>query len=1465
VELRLVVESRGQPSREVAIDAQPDHTVAELIAALAGHLELPDPPALLRLQCRRSGAWLAPTQPLAGTGLRWGDRIVLGRTAPQAPPDRTAVVDLLVLSGPSAGLRQPLPPGEHRVGSFRYSGIVVDDPAVARIHLLVQVTPVGTVTIWDPESESGTFVEGRRISDATEVRPGQVVRIGGSLLTFARPDQRPPAQGPAPDGSGRIAFNRPPRMAQTAPTSTFALEAIPTRQGGSGLPLSYAVVPLIFAGVLFYFYKSWYLVLFALLSPVMMVFSLLETRFPNRISYRRSVRRFHRRLQELDRQMAEAAAAETAYARASAPDVLTLLDRARGPDPALWERRPDDEDWLLLRIGWADRPTDIQIQLPDGGVPRLREEAATLPRRHQLLHATPLTVSLREHGVLGLAGEERAVGALARWLGLQLAILHSPEDLLLAAAVPAAARAEWTWLGWLPHVRAETSPLPEPTVVGDRIAARGLLDRLLALVAQRQEALRSPNAGRESRVGPTVVVFLHEEVELPRGAVVTLLEQGPAVGVHAIWLGTSASRLPGQCGAVVELRPGSPKPLLTLPATGASVTGGGVDGISGELALETARALAAVRDVGARGRQAGIPRRVAMMEMLDLRDDPEGRIMQQWVRDRSTPEDRTLSAAWGMAAGGELFSVSLRLDGPHALVGGMTGAGKSELLQSFVAALAVTHSPRTLTFLLVDYKGGAAFKDCVDLPHTVGFVTDLDGHLVNRALVSLRAELRRREEVLRLAGAKDLLDLERRDPERAPASLVIVVDEFAALASELPQFVDGMVDVAQRGRSLGIHLLLATQRPAGVINDKIRANTNLRVALRFSDVGESQDVIGVKDAARAGLPPGRAFARIGPAEVTEFQAAYVGGHTAAGGGPAPLTVQDLAFGGVPAAAPRPASRQRAAPEPATAETDLQRLVRAVGAVTRRLRIPAPPRPWQPTLPETLPLDSLLPGWRPAPGGGPRGLLGVVDEPAAQRQTLLDLGLEEEGSLLVYGTSGSGKTTLLRTLACSLAMNRPPSTLHLYALDFATRGLRPLEALPHCGGVISDDDPERAVRLLGMLQTEMERRKALFAAAGAGSLGEYLAARPAQPLPHVLVLLDGFPNFAATFENVVLGAPIQTLRALVSEGRPLGLAFAISADRSAPYFGPLSSSISRRLILRQATDDEYAVWGLPRAVYADAHLPPGRGFTERALEVQCAVLGPDPSGSAQAAAVARLGAELHGRGEAAAVPEVRTLPSSFGRAALPRPAAALEAVVGLDDDHLRPVRVDLSEGHFLVTGPRRSGRTTALATFALSLATAAGAPRLHLLCPRRQSPLAHLGVWASTALGAEACAEVAGQLAQAARQGSDGGALRGGLLVIDDGEELLQGDAASDLEWIAQHGVEQGLHILAAADSQAAQRAYSSWLPTVLKDRQGILLDPDSMDGNMLGVRLPPRSGAWPPGRGYLVRRGGWQLVQLAGD
>ncbi|HRB05095.1 MAG TPA: FtsK/SpoIIIE domain-containing protein, partial [Ilumatobacteraceae bacterium] len=527
---------------------------------------------------------------------------------------------------------------------------------------------------------------------------------------------------------------------------------------------------------------------------------------------------------------------------------------------------------------------------------------------------------------------------------------------------------------------------------------------------------------------------------------------------------------------------------------------------------DIALALAPIRDVTAGGARGQIPRFVALAELLDLPAPTPELIAQRW---RVQPFG--VRAPIGVASSG-VFNLDIRHDGPHALVGGTTGAGKSELLQTMVASLAANHPPNRVTFLLIDYKGGAAFKDAVHLPHTVGFVTDLDGHLVHRALVSLNAELRQREHLMRDHGVKDLLEMERRVPDLAPPSLLLVVDEFASLAKELPEFVDGVVNVAQRGRALGIHLILATQRPAGAINDNIRANTNLRIALRMNDEADSTDVIGRRDAAM--LPRtllGRGFARTGQAELTEFQVAYVGGQTVTSQHVAataePLRILDVKLGDVL----RPAG---VVEDDVDGQSDLQVMVDVIRAAAIAEGIPQQSSPWLPSLPEVLPVATVT---DEQPG---RALIGVVDLPESQSQQPWFWDLENDGNLLVFGTSGAGKTTLLRTMAVWLAQRNAPDALHIYALDFATRGLQPLAALPHTGTVVSGDDIERVQRLIVTIEREIARRKSQFAAVGASTLTEYQRLAAGAKLPRIIVLLDGYGGFTSTFDKIDFGEWIE---------------------------------------------------------------------------------------------------------------------------------------------------------------------------------------------------------------------------------------------------------------------------------------------------------------------------------------------------
>ncbi|HZC31109.1 MAG TPA: FtsK/SpoIIIE domain-containing protein, partial [Gaiellaceae bacterium] len=1088
------------------------------------------------------------------------------------------------------------------------------------------------------------------------------------------------------------------------------------------LPLGASLIPLALGLGLYFLTRVPTMLFFSALSPVMAVSTYVEDRRGGRKGFERKSREYRERLAKLADELAAECADEVRDRRAGAPAAAALIERAHRVDPSLWERRAGDPDFLSSRVGSADAPSLLTVRIDPGGSEELRQEAEALASFYAVAPSTPVAVPLAEIGSAGLCGPDDAVDGLARWLVAQAAALHSPLELAIAAALGEGRADVWSWLPWLPHL-TETGLLDESFALGP-VAARELVDRVVALVSERQELADAGVASR--RRGPSLLLVLDEAVAPERPLVEELMAGAAQGGVAVVWLGGERRDLPGACGAIVELERGSSRLSVTDTRTGTTTAGVSADALAPDLAEELALALAPVRDTSSAGRAAAIPDTASLHELLEAE-----RPLTRWL-DRRWQEGGEVAAAIGRSASGPV-AVDLRADGPHALVAGMTGAGKSELLQTLIASLASRLPPTRLTFLLVDYKGGAAFKECAELPHAVGLVTDLDAHLTQRALVSLNAELQRRERILRQAGAKDLADMERRDLEHAPASLVIVIDEFATLAKEVPEFIDGVVDVAQRGRSLGVHLVLATQRPGGVVSENIRANTNIRIALRVSTPAESTDVIGVQDAAR--IPrtrPGRAYLRTGHAELAEVQVAYSGGPASpVDAEEQGIVVRRLDGDDAPA-------RARGAFD---AETELRLLVDAAVDVTRERQLPPQPSPWLPPLPALLALESLPEPSRP----DAEAIVGLLDEPERQAQKPLVVDLEAEGSVLVYGSSGAGKTAFLRTLGLALASRTSPEELQLYALDFATRGLAPLDALPHCGAVIAADDEERTERLFAMLRATLERRKRLFAERGVFSLSEWRRAAPDEPLPRIVVLLDNYGGFAAAFERVNLGALVDALPRLVGEGRPLGVHFVVTADRRGAVPNALAGIVPSKLVLRMADDDEYASLGIPLRSLRGAQLPPGRGFLPGGVELQVAIPGGDASGSGQIAALAAEGQRLTTRHRGLRAPAIEPLPVAVARASLPASSQPFRAVLGIGDAELDPVEIELDERHFLVVGPYRSGRSTALATIALSLA-ATGDAELHLLAPRR-SPLTALDVWRSAAVGEEQCARLVTELSE----------------------------------------------------------------------------------------------------------------------
>ncbi|MFP5328400.1 MAG: FtsK/SpoIIIE domain-containing protein, partial [Acidimicrobiia bacterium] len=630
-----------------------------------------------------------------------------------------------------------------------------------------------------------------------------------------------------------------------------------------------------------------------------------------------------------------------------------------------------------------------------------------------------------------------------------------------------------------------------------------------------------------------------------------------------------------------------------------------------EVADRVARALAPVRDATAGSATSALPRSAPLLDVLGVeRPDPRW-VAENWL----TRRPYGLAHPLGLGIDGPV-TVDLVSDGPHALIGGTSGAGKSELLQSVVASLAATYPPSRVNFLFVDYKGGASSTVFRDLPHTVGCVTNLDGELALRALTSLRAELNRRMKLLE-GRAKDLAEMLERHPEEAPPSLVIVVDEFATLVEEIPDFVAGMVDIAQRGRSLGIHLVLATQRPSGAVNDNILANTNLRVALRMLDPSDSSAVIGSQVAAEIPVPlSGRAYARLGPREVVAFQAAHASAPLAADRSDARVLVE--AF---PAEEQELASLAAATGRVgASGVTHLDALLDAVRVAARQLDLPLPRAPWCDVLPQHLTLAAVLEARPPGPASPGRSVtLGMVDDPEGQCQYPATVDLEEGGGLVVYGSGGSGRTTTLRTAAASAASDGGPEEVVIFGLDFASRSLRSITSLPHVAAVATGDDLEAVTRVIALLDAELDRRRQLLAEAIAENLSAFLAR--GGDLARILVLVDGYPSLAAALTGGGYASPLDrwldAFHGVVLHGRQVGIHTILTADRRASVPALLQAGLANRIVLRQADENAYADHGVGSIRARGLDLAPGRGLWQARQVVQIACVSERADAAAQA--------------------------------------------------------------------------------------------------------------------------------------------------------------------------------------------------------------------------------------------------------
>lgn len=1055
-------------------------------------------------------------------------------------------------------------------------------------------------------------------------------------------------------------------------------------------------------------------------------------------------------LSELSRSLSEIAVAQHRSAMSRHPDPDTLWTLIG--DPRMWERRPTDADFGLVRVGMGTQPLGRRLVAPHLPSEEHRDPvtATALERflhSHSTVHA-PVTIGLRAGTRVTIDGDLGEVRGLLRAILCQLAVLHAPDQVLIVAAVDDENRGHWDWLKWLPHNQ-------HPVAVDEA----GPMRMIYPSMAEAQQALAAAQ-------GPDVVVVTDLASSIDS-----------IVGVTTIGIGTSCDGAPLMIRTPADPPPGwCPDRMAPLDAQ------------------ICARRLASYHSCAGRptGSEPNWPELAGLSE-LD-RFDPVA-----WWRHRRG-RDR-LRVPIGTTVGG----VPLKLDikepaedgmGPHGLCIGATGSGKSELLRTIALGMIAHNPPDALNLLLIDFKGGATFLDYAYAPHVAAVITNLadDAPLVARMRDTLSGEMNRRQQLLRTAGCASVAAYERtRSVRRLPPlpTLFIIVDEFSELLSQHPDFADTFAAIGRLGRSLGMHLLLASQRLDEGRLRGLEAHLSYRMCLKTLSASESQAILGSLAAYRLPSAPGAGFLRIGGGEPIRFQAALVSAplptNTPAGGRPvAARTVR--VFGTWATGTVSGAAQLSEAPERTIAS-----------AVLDRLTGNGPPahRVWLPPLGPAPALHAVLADAACA-AGGLAVPIGVVDRPFDQCRTPLVVDMSgAAGNLAVIGAPQSGKSTALRTLTTALAATHRPCQVQFYCLDFGGGALSAARTLPHMGAVAGRAEPRLAGRIVAECESVVRRREALFREHGIASIAEYRERRAdidasRDPFGDVFLIIDGWASVRQEFDTLE-----ESVTALAAQGLSYGVHVVLSASRWSEVRPSLRDQIGTRIELRLGDPADSEIDR--KAAQHVPHDSPGRGLSREGLHMLIAL----PI------------AEVPG-GESVA-PPIPLLPERVDREAVVRrwgSELGTRILLGLRERELSPAAVDFGRcSHLLVLGDNECGKTATLRTLCREIVRTTTPAQAQLLIVDFRRTL--LGVVESEHLSGYAMSPAAltvslpGLLeALAARMpppDASQAQLRSGtwwsgpdLYVIVDDYDLVAGPAGNSLAPIVEflpYAADLGLHLI----------------------------------------------------------------------
>jgi S-DNA-T family DNA segregation ATPase FtsK/SpoIIIE len=1186
-----------------------------------------------------------------------------------------------------------------------------------------------------------------------------------------------------------------------------------------------------------------------------------------------------------------------------APEALPALAEERS---RVWERHSSDQQFLHVRYGRCAQRLSIELVAPETTDDQSDPAAAAALHRLLLAHRTqadlPTSIDVRAFHRVEVCGPQDQARALARAIVCSAAAFHSPDDLAIAVLTSERHLAHWDWVKWLPHAHSTV----RTDAIGPMRMVSASPDHLATLLPGGLDD-RARFGTDERSSGPHLLVVVDGASPPPDHPVVRL---DGLQGVTVLDLPASWGRL-DEAACLRLLFDADAGVAGRLPLTALALHAAPATALADQCDLPTAEAfarrLAPLHTVTAGASGASGVDVTGPTDFLDLLGLGDVQGFDPALTWRQRPARDLLRVPIGLGNGGHVVHLDIKEPaqqgmGPHGLVIGATGSGKSEFLRTLVLGLAMTHSPEQLNLVLVDFKGGATFAGMSGMPHVSAVITNLAEELtlVDRMHDALSGEMVRRQELLREAGNyASVRDYESARAAGAPLepmpSLFIVVDEFSEMLSAKPEFIDLFVAIGRLGRSLGLHLLLASQRLEEGRLRGLESHLSYRVGLRTFSAAESRAVLGVPDAYELPPSPGLGFLKPDQSTLVRFKAAYVSGPPAVRAH-ARRDEDETPYGILPFTSSEVRTiDSSAAGTPAPDHQGGQASLLDIAVRTMATHGPAAHQVWLPPLdlPDTL--DDLMPDlvedpalglvsprWRRL--GGLKLPIGTVDRPREQRRDILTVDLAgATGHAVVVGGPRSGKSTLLRTLVTSLALTTTPLESQLYVMDFGGGTFAPLAGLPHVAGVGSRSEPDVVRRIVAEVTGIVDRREAFFRAQGIDSIETYRLRRAQGRVDDgygdVYLVVDGWSTLHADFEDIELH-----LHHLAGRGLTFGVHLLVASSRWADFRASMRDTFGIRIELRlgEPIDSE-----IDRRIAAQVPAGrPGRGLVASKLHFLAALprIDGDPGADTLGEGVEGLIARVSAAWRGPQAPKLRLLPDHVELSSLVSsvPHDDKRLLLGVNEKELAPVGLEAdTQPHLLIYGDGKSGKSATLRAYIREV-TRTRSPReaqLVVVDYRRsllgEVPEDHLLSYLTSAPQTSPTITELATFLESRLPGPDVGPTqlrtrswwRGPevYVVVDDYDLVAtqQSSPIAPLQPLLAQSRDVGLHLVVARRSGGAGRA--SYEPVLQAMRElampGLVLSGSPDEGVLIGTIKPQ---PLPPGRGRLwTREHGVETVQVA--